>query len=89
MESSLIILLNQVFYDEMKILFGENYVVDIKSLKYSTNGKKYILVCILYTDDVEFGDVYPDGLIMMIQQSWKFMGMGTPIVINSSIDLFP
>ena len=90
METQLIILLNQVLYDEMKHLFGNNYVVNVKSLKYSTNGDKYVLDCTLYTDDIELcNDAYPDGLIVMVDQSWKYMFMEKPIVINSSLDLFP
>lgn len=90
METQLIILLNQVFYNEMKHLFGNNYVVNVKSLKYSTNSERYVLDCTLYTDDVELcNGTYPDGLILMVDQAWKFMFIEKPIVINSSLDLFP
>lgn len=90
MLAGMTILLNYVFKNELKLLFGEHYVIDVKSLKYSTNGKKYILHCTLYTDDIELcEESYPDGLNLMINQAWKFMFMEDPLIITTSIDLFP
>jgi hypothetical protein len=90
MVSAMTILLNYMFNNELKLLFGEHYVIDVKNLKYSTNNKKYVIDCTIYTDDLELcEESYPEGLYLIINDAWKFMGMRDPLIITTSIDLFP
>jgi hypothetical protein len=90
MRTALFVLLNHVLNNELKLLFGNDYVIDVISLKYSTNNKSYIIDCKLLTSDLELcNETYPEGLHFAIKESWQFMFMESPIVINTSIDLIP
>jgi hypothetical protein len=72
----------------METLFGEGSQVVINFIKYSTNNKCFTIDCKLLTTDPELcEDFFPDGLILLVMESWKYTGLRENINISHSIDV--
>jgi hypothetical protein len=83
------VLLNIVFQKELELLYGKGTIVEINSFKYCTTTKDFSLDCTLKVSDIEaYGDVQLDGLRYLIDESWKYTGMGkNKITLISSVDI--
>jgi hypothetical protein len=88
MKKCLEVLLNKVFKKDLELLFGDGSRVTVNYVKYSTNNGTFIIDCKLFIQDIELSsEVYPDGLIMLAEESWKYMGFTQEISIVHSIDV--
>jgi hypothetical protein len=81
--------LNRWFRSEMSLLFGNDYYVTIKYIKYSTNLRRYIIDCkLMIKDPTLCVDTYPSGLEMVVSDVWQVLLMNeTSIILSSTIDL--
>lgn len=72
-------LINKIYQKELILLFGENSYVDVRSIRYSTNDKCYIIdvkLTIGIMNESELIDTYPDGLNYIIKEAWPYLGLG-------------
>jgi hypothetical protein len=82
------VLLNKVFKSDLELLFGIGSYVIINYCKYSTNNLSFVIDCKVMVSDVELTkEVYPDGLILLVEESWKFIGFNEKISVVTSIDI--
>lgn len=82
------VLLNKVFKSDLELLFGVGSYVIINYCKYSTNNLSFVIDCKVMVSDIELTkEVYPDGLILLVEESWKFIGFNEKISIITSIDI--
>jgi hypothetical protein len=82
------VLLNKVFKSDLELLFGVGSYVIINYCKYSTNNLSFVIDCKVMVSDIELTkEVYPDGLILLVEESWKFIGFNEKISIVTSIDI--
>lgn len=78
--------LNKLYQKDIGILFGENSKIIIDDLNYSSNMKKIYMSAKLIPTNLEFAvEIFPEGLEMIIQESWKFTGIESDIILTSSI----
>jgi hypothetical protein len=88
MKKCLEILLNKIFKSDLELLFGLGSYVVVNYVKYSTNSGTFVVDCKLYINSIELTeDVYPTGINLLIEESWKFMGISQKIAIVTSIDI--
>ena len=74
------ILINKLFKKDLELLFGEGSHVVVNFVKYSTNHQSFLIDCTLHaTDTNATSEVYPDGLLLLIEESWKYTGVETSI----------
>lgn len=79
--------LNKLYQKDIDILFGENSKIIIDDLGYSSNLKQIHMSAKLIPTNVDFAvEIFPDGLEMIIQESWKFTGIESDIVLTSSME---
>jgi len=79
--------LNKLYQKDITILFGENSKIIIDNLGYSTNLKQVHMSAKLIPTNMDFAiEIFPEGLEMIIQESWKFTGIESDIVLTSSIE---
>ena len=72
----------------IKKTFGEKSYVKVSNISYVRSKDSHIINVTLYLDDVENSiDLYPDGLELIIKQSWDVIGDKKPIIIQSSLDI--
>jgi hypothetical protein len=82
------ILLNKVFKSDLELLFGKGSYVIINYCKYSTNNLSFVIDCKVLVSDIELSkDVYPSGLILLVEESWKYVGYDFKISVITSIDI--
>ena len=82
------VLLNKVFKSDLELLFGVGSYVIINYCKYSTNNLSFVIDCKVMVSDIELTkEVYPDGLILLVEESWKFIGFNEKISVVTSIDI--
>ena len=90
MKKPLTILFNGLMEDELKLMFGEKFKIDINSIDYSTQKKCYVidinLICNNYNED-ELTQFYPEGLNLVIDECWKFSGMKEPFILVTTIKI--
>jgi hypothetical protein len=68
--------LNKLYKKDIDTLFGENSKIIITEISYSTNIKKIHISANLIPSNHEFAvEVFPEGLEILIMESWKFMGI--------------
>ncbi len=68
--------LNKLYKKDIDIFFGEGSKIVITSLGYSTNLKQIHMSAKLFPTNSEFAvEIFPEGLEMLITESWKFMGI--------------
>lgn len=88
MKKSLEKISNNLDKEELKLLFGEECKIKIRSISYSTNKKSYVIdASVLVSNLDESIDAYPEGLNFIIEKSWKYMMYEEKPIIISSINL--
>lgn len=88
MKKCLEVLLNKIFKKDLELLFGNGSIIHVNSCKYSTNNLTFVIDCKILVSDVKLTEkVYPDGLIILVEDSWKYMGFDEKISVITSIDL--
>lgn len=88
MKRCLEVLLNKVFKKDLELLFGVGSIIIINNCKYVTNNSSFVVDCKVLVSDIELSkDVYPDGLILLVEDSWKYVGITIPVSVITSIDL--
>lgn len=89
MKNCLLVLLNYVFYKDIELLFGKGSIIDILSVKYSTNKKAYMVDCKLYLSDIGlFEESQITSVNVLIEECWKYTGFDrNELIIQSSYDL--
>lgn len=81
-------LTNNLDKEELKLLFGNESKIKIRSISYSTNKKSYVIdASVLVSNLDESIDAYPEGLNFIIEKSWKYMMYEEKPIIISSINL--
>lgn len=79
--------LNRIYKKDIDLLFGENSKIVITELEYSTGIKQIRVSAKLVPTNYDFAiEIFPEGLEMVIQESWKFMGIDLDLMLTSSID---
>ena len=69
-------------------MFGVGSKVIIESITYSTNAKKYVIhTKVIATNIDDSIDIFPTGLNMLIEESWKYTGVNDKITIVNSLDV--
>ena len=80
--------LNNIYKKEINTLFGEGSIIEVNVIKYSTNNKSLIIDCRLLTTDPKVcEETYPYGLNLLVDESWKWMGIHENITLTHSIDI--
>jgi len=80
------VLLNKVFKKDLDVLFGKDSVVKVNFVKYSTNHHSFIVDCTLYPTDTDLtSEVYPDGLLLLVEDSWVYTGISEKISVTVSL----
>lgn len=81
-------IINQTYKSQLHQSFGDDCEVVVNYVKYSTNTKKYLIDCKLITGKPELAeDIYPYGIDILVEESWKLMAIKEPYVISSTIDI--
>ena len=77
MKKALEILLNNVFKDDIELIYGEGSYVIVNKIQYSEYQKLYLIDCVLMLSDncivEELVHTYPESLKYIINESWKFI----------------
>lgn len=76
--------------NELKLMFGEKFKININSIDYSTQKKCHIIDITLYCDnynETELQEFYPDGLNFIINECWEFTGIKEPFMLVTSIKI--
>lgn len=69
-------------------MFGDGSNISVSNISYVRSKKCNLINVTLFITDVENGyELFPDGLEMLINQGWKVVGDGLPIIVQSSLDL--
>jgi hypothetical protein len=88
MEKILERLVNHIERENIKLMFGEGSKIQIDSIGYSTNTKKFVIhTKVLATEIDDSIDVFPTGVNIIIEESWKLFAISGGIDIISSLDL--
>lgn len=88
MKRCLEVLINKVFKKDLELMFGKNSHVIINYCKYSTNNLSFVVDCKVMVSDIELTkDAYPYGLVFLVEDSWKFVGIDKKVTVITSIDI--
>jgi hypothetical protein len=86
MEKALQLLINELNARELKELFGDESHINLESVVWSTNEKKFVITTKLHVKDIEIAvEAYPEGVEYLISESWKFLGLSESFVSIVSI----
>ena len=92
-------LINVIQKEDLELMFGKGSNVSIDSVNYSTNKKQFVIHSTLNAtyheiitevfdeNEIHNMDMYPVGLNMLIQDSWKYMGIETQITIVNKLEI--
>lgn len=90
MKKSIESLINRLYKEDFKLLFGEESVIKVENIIWSTNQKKYVIYVKLYVNNPEkYIDAYPEGVEYFVSESWKFLGFKDEQITICSIDITP
>lgn len=79
--------LNRLYKKDIDLLFGEDSKISITELSYSTSLKQISVSAKLIPTNYDFAiEIFPEGLEMIIQESWKFTGIELDLMLTSSIE---
>lgn len=84
MKKVLTILFNRFRKDDFALMFGNNSKIKINSFDYSTQKKSYIVDVTLICgecDEQNIKDFYPDGLELIVNDSWDFISPDVPLIL--------
>lgn len=88
MKKYLEFLINKRQKQELELMFGVGSKVVIESIGYSTNTKKYIIHTKVVATNIDDSiDIFPTGLNMLIEESWKYTGFKDEITLINSLDV--
>lgn len=89
MTRGLELMVNLIFRDDVKLLFGEDCYINIDSIKYSTNTKTFIVHSKVLIKEItgENTDNYRDKLVYLISEGWRYLGKDSSITVITSIDV--
>jgi hypothetical protein len=88
MRRGLELLINKLYKPDLELLFGKDSRVIINYCRYSTNNLSFVIDCKVLVSDIELSkDVYPDGLVLLVKNSWRFINLGERISVICSIDI--
>jgi hypothetical protein len=89
MKSCILVLLNNVFYRELEILYGKNSFVDVISVKFCTTTKKFLVDVKLYLTDIDsFTESGIESLSYLVSEAWKYTGYNPDeVTVLSSYEL--
>jgi hypothetical protein len=75
---------------QTELTFGKGSFIKISNMTYIRSKKAYLVNVTLHFDDFENSmDLYPDGLEYIVKSAWDVLGVGNPIIIQSSVDVIP
>jgi hypothetical protein len=81
-------IINKTFKRKLELMFGKDSYVIINYCKYSTTTRRFVIDCKVIVSDIELaGEVYPDGLILLVNESWVLMSINEKISIITTIDI--
>ena len=73
---------------QLNKMFGDGSNISVSNISYVRSKKCNLINVTLFITDVENSyELFPDGLEMLINQGWKVVGDGLPIIVQSSLDL--
>jgi hypothetical protein len=79
--------INKLYKKDIDVLFGENSKIVITELEYSRGIKNIRISAKLIPTNPEFAvEVFPEGLEIIIQEGWQFMGIDLDLMLTSSIE---
>jgi len=79
---------SRFFKKDMSLLFGDDYVVKVNFIRYSTNTKSYIIDLRLMVKDPQLCfETYPVGLEVVVQDIWKLLSKEKPLFVSSTLEL--
>ena len=75
---------------QLSEMFGDNANIVVTNLNYVRSKKSTNVSLSLYIDDPEkIDDLYPFGVELLAERGWKYVGDGTPLIVQTSFDLNP
>lgn len=88
MRRAIELLINKLYKPDLELLFGSGSRVIVNYCRYSTNNLSFVIDCKVLVSDIELSkDVYPDGLVLLVKDSWRFIGLDEKISVICSIDI--
>ena len=89
MKTCILVLLNNVFYRELELLYGKNSFVDVLSIKFCTTTKLFLVDVKLYLTDIDlFTESGLESLNYLVSESWKYAGQDSDtLAVISSYEL--
>jgi hypothetical protein len=88
MRRAIELLINKLYKPDLELLFGRGSRVIVNYCRYSTNNLSFVIDCKVLVSDIELSkDVYPDGLVLLVKDSWRFIGLDEKISVICSIDI--
>jgi len=89
MKKCLMIMLNNIYKDDLETLYGIGSHVTINEIRYSTNGHYYSVDCTLHIKDIDsFTQIQNDGINYLMEESWKYTGLyGEKFMLVNSFEL--
>jgi len=90
MKKSLNKLFNEYMKNELMLMFGDKVQIKVNTIDFSTQQKSCIVDVTLITNNYneeELKEFYPEGLNMVINDCWEFLGVKNPVIVVSSIEI--
>lgn len=95
MKKPLEILSNQLYRNEMKLLFGEDYKIKIDHLIKTSKNHNYVVHVKLFIEDpliisenyTGINKIVDDDIYYYVKKCCEFMGINEEIVVISTIDI--
>lgn len=88
MKKCLYVLLNEVFKNDLELLYGKGSRIEITNINYCTNDKHFSIQCQLYISDITlFEETNTSGVEFLLNESWKYTGIEQEkIALTTSVD---
>ena len=89
-------LVNVIHKEELEMMFGVGSKITINKVKYITNQKKFLIESTLSPSIKshenlneekinDFISFYPDGVNLLLSESWKFIGLKENLIFLNNI----
>ena len=77
---------NSLYKEDLNLLFGSDSKIIVDSCFLSSNVNRWSISVNLIPTDFDMSmEVYPDGLVVLIEEAWKFTGKDRNIILTTSI----
>jgi len=88
MKRCLYILLNEVFKNDLELLYGKGSKIEITNINYCTNDKHFSIQCQLYITDIKlYEETNTEGVEFLLKESWKYTGINQDkLALTTSVD---